>query len=113
MFSLFKRGSPIASTTSIDVMAKRKDGVLELLIVPAGSLDSSPATQKLLLDKIETYLSFLQSEECSSEFGELEASQKLIAVIAYRKPDSVLSQTLEAAGKWVADSGATFEVRLG
>jgi len=68
-------------------MALRKDGVLELVVITSSRLDGSPETQTLLLDKIELYLSFLRSEECRSEFGELSQAQKLIVLCCYEKPD--------------------------
>jgi len=70
-------------------MALRKDGVLELVVITSSRLDGSPETQTLLLDKIELYLSFLRSEECRSEFGELSQAQKLIVLCCYEKPGDV------------------------
>lgn len=46
----------IYDENSIDIMAKRKDGGLELFIVSSGSMDASEETQKLLLNKVEKLL---------------------------------------------------------
>ena len=40
----------------VDLMAKRKDGGLDLFIISSGAIDASPSTQRLLLDKISNYL---------------------------------------------------------
>src|SRR5262249_47978910 len=70
-------------------------------------------TQKLLLDKIELYLDFLQSQECKDEFGELSQAQKLVVLCCYEKPDAVMLALFPRIAVWVRDSGATFEVRYG
>lgn len=113
MFSFFKRSPPIENVGNIDVIAKRKDGVLELLVVTSSKLDDSPETQKLLLDKIEPYLLFLQSDECRSEFGELDQSQKLVVIRCYEKPDPIMAEFFPRVTQWVQESGATLEVRYG
>jgi len=94
-------------------MAHRKNGGLELLVVTSSRLDGSPETQKLLLDKIELYLDFLQSQECKDEFGELSQAQKLVVLCCYEKPDAVMLALFPRIAVWVRDSGATFEVRYG
>jgi len=109
----FNRGPPIQNIGNVDVMFKRKDGVLELLVVTASRLDGSPETQKLVLDKIQPYLDFLQSEDCKNEFGELSQEQKLVVLRCYEEPNAAMLAFFPRVAQWVRDSGATFEVRHG
>jgi len=62
------RGDPIQDLGSIDVIGARKDGV-DLLIVASSRLDGSPQHQKLVLEKIATYLDYINSPEFHDEFG--------------------------------------------
>jgi hypothetical protein len=111
MFSLFKRDPPIIPT-NIDLMSWYEDGLLRLWVIPTSSrLDGSPETQKLLLDKVELYLDFLQSEECKSEFGELTPAQKVIILRCYFPPHRVMRALFPGIADWVRERGATFEVR--
>lgn len=47
----------------IDILAETKTGEAVMVLVCNGFIDSSPETQKALLDKTEGYLNHIQSEE--------------------------------------------------
>jgi hypothetical protein len=61
---------PIAEVASIDIIGKRKDGGADLVILTSGPLDGSENTQRLLIQKLATYLDFAGSPEFAEEFGQ-------------------------------------------
>ena len=52
----------------IDILGARKDGGADLVMVSPGPLDESPEGQTLLLDKVETYLKYIQSPGFRQQF---------------------------------------------
>jgi hypothetical protein len=58
---------PIQNLGSIDFLGARNDGGVDLFIVASSCLDGSPEHQKLLLDKIRGYLSYIGSTRTSLE----------------------------------------------
>ena len=51
----------IASLESIDLIGKRRDGGVDLVIVTRDAIDGSESTQKLIMQKIAHYLDFVES----------------------------------------------------
>ncbi len=52
----------------IDILAESKTGEVVMVLVCNGFIDGSPETQKALLDKMEGYLNYTQSEEFQREY---------------------------------------------
>ncbi|MEM9420839.1 MAG: DUF6572 domain-containing protein [Planctomycetota bacterium] len=101
---------PVQNLDQIDIAAKRKDGGIDLIIVTSSILSSSPDHQKLLLDKIESYLRQINSPEFQSEFG--DAAEVRIIVDCVEKPDSIILQLLENASGWVEENNAELAIRM-
>jgi hypothetical protein len=103
----------IENAETLDVMAVRKDGKgVDLIIVSSGSLDGSPETQKLLLDKIENYLGYINSVEFTKEIGKFEAKNIIIRLSCSEKPDTIIMELIKKIIPWVEENGARFEVEI-
>lgn len=101
----------IYDENSIDIMAKRKDGGLELFIVSSGSMDASEETQQLLLNKVEKYLDYINSKEFQQEFEEINQNKISIVFELEEKAPELLMKLCEQIVPWVEENGATFIVR--
>lgn len=101
----------IYDENSIDIMAKRKDGGLELFIVSSGSMDASEETQKLLLNKVEKYLGYINSKKFQQEFEGINENKILIIFQLEEKAPELLMKLCEQIVPWVEENGATFIVR--
>lgn len=100
----------IYDANSIDIMAK-KDGRVELFIISSGAIDASPKTQKLLLDKVENYLLYLENQEFQREFSADKAEVSIILELE-EAPPKTLSELCQKIESWVADYGAKFILRV-
>jgi hypothetical protein len=104
---------PIKDLNSIDVIGEPKDksGVI-LCITTSGHLDSSARTQKLLLDKIENYLGYINSEEFKGKFGALNAEEIVIRLKCLDKPDPMIMKLCSKIVPWVEENGARIEMEI-
>ena len=59
---------PIQNLDAVDVVGKRKDGGLDLVVTCSGPLDSSPDTLNRLGSKVRAYLSAIDTEGFRSRF---------------------------------------------
>jgi hypothetical protein len=107
------REMPIQNIGSIDVMAQRKDGGVDLVIVASSRLASSPEHQRLLLDKIESYLAQLNGPDFKSEFGDPSSTKVRILVACTEAPDPMIVQLIEKSQPWVAENRASLELEVG
>lgn len=104
---------PIKDLNSIDIIgeAKDKSGVI-LCIATSGHLDSSARTQKLLMDKIENYLVYINSEEFKSKFGNLKPEEIMIRLKCIDKPDPIIMKLCSKIVPWVEENGARIEMAI-
>ena len=104
---------PIENLNSIDIIGEPKDkrGVI-LCIATRAHLDSSARTQKLLLDKIENYLGYINSEEFREKFGQLNAEEIVIRLKCLDKPDPIIMKLCSKIVPWVEENGARIEMEI-
>ena len=101
----------IFDVNSIDLIAKKKDGGVDLFIISSGEIDASDETQKLLLNKVERYLGYIQSEEFKKEFSDSEAKEITIIFELEEKPPAPLLELCKKIIPWAEENGAQFLVR--
>lgn len=97
---------------NIDIFGIREDGGADLVIVPNGKLDASPDTQKNLLDKIEAYLGYINSNEFHSECPQANASNTNIVLQLNEKPPKLIEELISQIDPWVAQYNANFIVQI-
>lgn len=94
----------------IDLMGRRRDGGIELYIIPPDKMDDSAETQESLLDKVERYLGYIRSQEFFEEFGSMMAGQIWIVLKLPEEPSYILKELCQRIIPWVEDNGAKFRV---
>jgi GTPase SAR1 family protein len=101
----------IENIHAVDILALRKDGKgVELYIIASGHLDDSPETQTTLLDKIENYLSYINSYEFSNEFGKLNPENIRIILKCMEEPDPLIRELFKKIVPWVQENNASIEL---
>lgn len=95
---------------TIDIMAEAKTGEIVLCLVCNGFIDGAPETQTALMDKMEGYLNYTQSEEFQKEYH----NRSVILKITFNeKPDRLILALLDRCQDWVSDYGAVMEIEIG
>lgn len=94
---------------SVDIIAVRKDGGIELLIVSTGKFDDSKEQQNLFLNKIGNYIEYLNSEEFKKEYPNV--NNKWIVVSYNRKPTLLLNNLFKKIETLVKDEGINFQLK--
>ena len=92
-------------TNSIDIIGKRVDGGIDLVIIVPDGLENSEVTQTQLLDKIENYLKYVNSEEFKKDFPEVISEKVSIKLKMTIEPSERLLKWLDEIGSWVESSG--------
>lgn len=100
----------IYDANCIDIMGKRIDGGVDLYIISSGSIDASPETQTLLLDKVENYLGYICSEKFKKDFPGVRPEEVNIMFQLAKKPPRELLMLCERIVPWAKDYGVTFLV---
>ncbi|MBX9697399.1 MAG: hypothetical protein K2X53_04870, partial [Alphaproteobacteria bacterium] len=81
-------GHPIPSELidRVDVMAVTKSGEVLLSIVSAGYLDDSQYTEERIIEKVNTYLGYINSDDFKEEFGTPSIDKTSIILKCTQKP---------------------------
>jgi hypothetical protein len=102
---------PIENINNIDILGVRQDGKgVDLIIVTSKHLDSSTSTQELLLDKIENYLGYINSEEFEKEFGKLDPENIVIKIKCVDEPAPIIKELFKKIDLWVTKNNARIEM---
>ena len=102
----------IENANNIDLFGVRKDGGADLVIVSSGKLDESAETQKLLLDKIENYLGYVNSQEFHDECPQATADNTYVILQLDEEPPEIIAELITRIVPWVAEHHAQFAVRI-
>ena len=103
---------PIPNLNVIDVAGYKKTGGADLSIIIASPLAGDPASQTRLLDKIQGYLSHIQSPEFLADSGVApDPSNTTINVILHPGSSNLIRELLERCHAWANEHGASLAVR--
>ena len=102
----------IQDPNSIDLLGQRRDGGVDLVIVSSGPLADSPESQKLLLDKVEAYLSYINSPGFSREFPRATPNNTRILLRLEEKPSPVIQALIQQIIPWVQEYHTGFLVQI-
>lgn len=97
MFSWFKKKddwqSPVGDPDKLDIISKRANGRVDLLLVMAGALDGSPRTLDVIARKFRNYCDFVRSADFRSEFGEPTKNRVTIGLNpTHEVPDDIMER---------------------
>src|ERR1041384_3118602 len=87
--------SPIGDPENLDIMSKRPDGFLDLLIVTARPLDLDPRTVDVLSQKFRNYCLYIKSPAFAQEFGPPEDLQLRLGIFSRWEVHPDLIQLIE------------------
>src|SRR5215813_12557662 len=102
---------PIQHLDRIDLMGRRHDGSLDLLIVVTGALDGSAETRELLRKKVAAYVQAVGSPAFRDEFGDPSPERTTIAVRCDGEVDPAALDFLGWLRPWVEMGNARLELR--
>lgn len=123
MLSIFTRGVtcekdgdshpiPIELLQRIDIISEGKDGSIILTIVSAGYLDNSSYTEKRILDKINTYLNFINDEEFEKRFGKPSVERTLIKLTCNTKPHPYVLEIINSIELQVKKHNSSIKLKF-
>jgi hypothetical protein len=101
---------PIASLSSVDLVARRRDGGLDLMMLVSGPLGADERSQRRLLRKFDLYLANIAAPAFLAQFGEPAPTAITISVRIDAGSDPVIFELLRRCEPWVAEAGAKLEV---
>ena len=103
---------PIPNLNVIDVVGYKKTGGADLSIIIASPLEGDPASQTRLLDKIQGYLSHIQSSDFIADSGAPpDPSNTTINVVLHPDSSNAIRELLERCHAWTNEHGAALVVR--
>lgn len=83
-----------------------------MIIIIASPLKSDPYSQNRLLDKIQGYLSHIQSPDFIAESGVPRPENTNIIVKIHGDSEPLIFQLLSKCESWVNENNATLKVEL-
>ena len=95
-------------TNSIDIIGVRKDGGLELIIVLDKMIDDLPDEQTQLLDKMENYMAYADSDSFKKDFPQIAKGKVTIKLTMPEKPSDRFSEWLQSIETWITENGFRF-----
>lgn len=102
---------PIKNINDLDTLAVSNNGkIIHMSIITSGHLDSSSTTQELVLDKIQNYLCYINSEEFLNKFGKLNPQNVIIKLICTDEPDPLIKELFKKIIPWVEENNARIEM---
>ena len=102
----------IGETDKLDLMAKRKDGGVDLFIISTGQLEGSPEMQTAIMDKLENYFGYINSKEFRKEFGKLSKKQISVILQCEIAPDQTILELVEKIKPWAEDNNCSFSLSI-
>ena len=101
---------PVPKVHNLDVQKVKLGGGSDLYLVVASPLGGEERDLQRLMEKLENYLTFLQSPKCIAEAG--FATRESTRVVAKVHPESsaLVFELLRRNAPWVANKGATLLV---
>ena len=100
----------IYDANSVDIIGERLDGGIDFIIVSSGEFDDSAQQQTILLDKIENYMAYLNSEQFNLEFPHIDKNKRWIKLKCEEKPTPLLLELGKKIDEWVTGEGIHFVI---
>jgi hypothetical protein len=101
---------PIQNLDQIDIVGKRNDGGVDLIIVVSAPLLDSKEHKNLLQEKIEMYAREIRAPQFRSELGVLESSPIQILVVSDQRVDGSMRDFLLSLAPIAEEAGATLKL---
>ena len=103
-------GHPIPYMSKLDLLAQRKTGGADLVIVIATPLKGDERSLRRLLHKIDTYLGFIGSPDYRRQFGTPSPASTRIVVTIDERSDPIVFDLLKRCEAWTLANHAALVV---
>ena len=94
---------PIQSLDSIDIIGRRKDGGVDLVIVVSSFLDDTPVRVHLLKQKIQNYVDSIFSDEFQGKFGNVENTHYAIVLKCTVEPHHNVNSLIRTIAQYLSE----------
>ena len=101
---------PIPNLTVIDIVGKRRDGGVDLVVVIASPLSADARSIFRLSRKLDGYLQEINSDTWRQEYPDATADSTQIIVKWHPDSDPVIPRLLSAYGDWMKSQGAVLVI---
>jgi hypothetical protein len=92
--------SPVGDPDQLDIIAKRRDGGVDLFIVVARPLDLSKETRDVFAQKFRGYCQYVASQDFEDEFGAPSEDRVCIVVRSdWEVPEELMQLMLQIGGE--------------
>jgi hypothetical protein len=100
---------PIQNLETIDLLGRRKNGGVDLIIVVSGPLQNEADHLDRLERKIAAYIRIISSDEFSEEFPRIEVSRRILLITEHAVSRAALS-LLDSLRESAANAGAVLDI---
>ncbi len=108
-----KQNPAVRNLDKIDLAARAKDGGADLFIfTDENSLDASPNTQGLLREKVENYLTYINSLDFKNKFEGAAKNNTNIIIDFKVDPESTLLEFIRSMIPRVQECNANIKVEI-
>jgi hypothetical protein len=97
---------------TIDSIGKYKNGHIVLNIISSGYLDDSSETEEILINKIQNYLTYINSQEFQEEFGKPSPQRTSIKLICTQEPSDFIYDLVKKLNESSVNFGATIALTI-
>lgn len=102
----------IENLDCIDILGDRTDGGVDLFIISSDRLDDSAETQTSLLDKVEHYLGYINSNEFKTDHPNANSQNTQIILQMTEEPAEIIKELIKKIAPWVEEYNALFSVQV-
>ena len=102
---------PIQNPEGIDLVGKRRDGGVDMVIAASGPLDDTPELLQMIRRKVELYLSVTAREDFQADMGHPAPENISILLVCSHEIHPQAAAVIEECRKQVHACGLKMEVR--
>lgn len=101
--------SPIQNLDHIDILGRRKDGGIDLVIVVSGPLENTTDHLECVRAKIQTYIHEISSPEFSEQFPNNSTSRQILLATEHPIDQAVLT-LIDSLRRPAAEANALLKI---
>lgn len=103
---------PIQNLENIDIVGKRNDGGVDLVLVVSRKLLCSDEHLQLLQTKMQNYLSIINCDEFIRDFGNPSPERTAIKIVCVVPPDPGILDVIKQMEPTVRENNASVKVEI-
>jgi hypothetical protein len=97
---------------TIDSIAQREDGTVQLALVVAGRFEGDTRSQARLVEKLGNYLHYVASADYQAKFGAPSPEKTSIVIKMHQGGAPVVRTLLSRLSKWARDGGVSLVLEI-